>query len=297
MIVSAKAYWDQYWQNQYPEATLLGSTTSTYNCHGYAWHMTEGGSTVWIGAYTTTAEDIYWTDGSYSQINCTAARLKVSYANDNHSAVTTGVAGEFISKWGDKVLMRHMYYDCPYNYTSLKYYVRNQSSVTGTYAQNSIWHTLNTVNFVTAAVPVTLNVDYPNATQVTWQLTSGGSDVTWGPQSSNGKVAGITIYTSPQASLRATAHTPCKTVSTEFYFNITSRYSVRYDKEQGLIDIIFDKATVAPKKTYLLTIVSVAGYIAKQRSFSDDITIDISDLNDSIYYLNITDGTLGGTYQ
>jgi hypothetical protein len=295
-----KTYWNQYYQELFPQNTLVGSTTSTYNCHAYAWHMTEGGSAVWMGLYTNPTS-VYWTDGSYSPAStATAAGLKVSYASDNHSAVTTGVSGEFISKWGNKVLMRHMYYNCPYTYSTLNYYKKNQLSITGRYAQNSTWHTLNTVNFVAAAVPITLNVDYPGVSQFTWQLTSGGSDVTWAVQSTDGKVVNLTIYTSPQASLRATAHSSCKTVSTEFYFNTTSSYTVRYDQARGLIDIIFNEPNASARKTratYQLTIVDVNGTIAKQLSFSDNITVDISSLKENIYYLHITDGTAEGTYQ
>jgi hypothetical protein len=291
-----KAIIDQNAQAQFPQATLLSSSTTTYNCHGYAWNVSEGGSAVWMGTKTNPTS-IYWTDGSYSSTSSTTTSgLKVSYASDNHSAVTTGVAGEVISKWGYGPRMRHAYNYCPYNSTSVNYYKKNILYITGTYAQNSTWHTLNTVNFVTAGVPVTLNVDYPNASQITWQLTSGGSDVTWGVQGQNGRIVGITIYSSPQASLKGTAYGPCKTVSNEFFFHRANSYTVRYDQERGLIDIIFNREVTA-KKTYQLTLVTVSGNIVRQLSFSDDITIDISGLKENIYYLNITDGTSEGTYR
>ncbi|MDF1576806.1 MAG: hypothetical protein P1P86_16595, partial [Bacteroidales bacterium] len=38
----------------YPNATKINtyvgySTTKLFNCHGYAWHVSEGGAYVWIG--------------------------------------------------------------------------------------------------------------------------------------------------------------------------------------------------------------------------------------------------------
>lgn len=53
---------------QYPNAQKLEEATSTYNCHAYAWHISEGGNRVWIVYYTATAEDIYWQDGSYIEV-------------------------------------------------------------------------------------------------------------------------------------------------------------------------------------------------------------------------------------
>jgi hypothetical protein len=106
----------------YPNAILIESATRTYNCHAYAWHVSEGGNKVWIGCYTATAEDIYWQDGSYGEVTTEAAATKVSYASDNHSAVTTNQSGWFISKWGATPLMKHAWNDCPYNDSQLKYY-------------------------------------------------------------------------------------------------------------------------------------------------------------------------------
>ena len=31
-----------------PSAVIVGDPTMTYNCHGFAWHMSRGGSTEWI---------------------------------------------------------------------------------------------------------------------------------------------------------------------------------------------------------------------------------------------------------
>jgi len=111
---------------QYPNATRLANASATYNCHFYAWNMTQGGPTVWIN---TPGDDQYWLDGSYVQTTNTAAfPAKVSYASDDHSAVTTATANILISKWGSWPLMQHNKNYTPYNSTTLKYYVRNNTA-------------------------------------------------------------------------------------------------------------------------------------------------------------------------
>jgi hypothetical protein len=37
-----------YAQSQYPNATIVDNASSTYNCHGYAWHSSNGGTRYWI---------------------------------------------------------------------------------------------------------------------------------------------------------------------------------------------------------------------------------------------------------
>ncbi len=106
---------------RFPQATILSPPTTTYNCHAYAWHMTQGGSAVWMGK-TTNPTSIYRTDGSY--IGTTSNNTsKVSYQSDNHSAVKTG-SDMFISKWGSGALVRHHKNQSPYNASQLSYYRR-----------------------------------------------------------------------------------------------------------------------------------------------------------------------------
>ncbi|MDR1380603.1 MAG: T9SS type A sorting domain-containing protein [Tannerella sp.] len=89
-------------------AELIEPPSYKYNCHAYAWHVSEGGSKVWIG-YTTgnvTAEDIYWTDGSYVEVPESYA-TKVSYHQDgNHSAIRLNSTW-YQSKWGQGGVVKH----------------------------------------------------------------------------------------------------------------------------------------------------------------------------------------------
>ena len=112
-------------KTDYPNAEIISAASNTYNCHGYAWHMTEGGDARWIGLHSDTDEDVYMTDGSYIQVVSGVAPLKVSYVTDHHSAVTTDESGMFISKWGNLPLMRHASNYCYYNSADLRYFVRS----------------------------------------------------------------------------------------------------------------------------------------------------------------------------
>ena len=106
---------------QYPNAQKMQESTTTYNCHAYAWSVSEGGQPVWMGL-SSNPTSIYWTDGSYIEVTNPEDANKVSYANDNHSAITTSETDFFISKWGAWPLMKHQKNDCPYNSSILKYY-------------------------------------------------------------------------------------------------------------------------------------------------------------------------------
>ena len=122
MLQSEIDYLNNLATSTYPNAILLEPASRTYNCHAYAWHVSEGGNKVWIGSSTQTAEDIYWQDGSYGEVTTEAEAAKVSYVKGNHSAVTTSQPGWFISKWGPWPRMKHAWNDCPYVYSQIKYY-------------------------------------------------------------------------------------------------------------------------------------------------------------------------------
>jgi hypothetical protein len=110
-----------------PYATILSDPTSTYNCHAYAWHMTEGGSPVWMGRWTNPT-NAYVDDDSYIATSSNTSNAKVMYLNDNHSAIAE-TSNVFVSKWGMQPLMRHSKDYSPYNSSQLAYYTRAPSPV------------------------------------------------------------------------------------------------------------------------------------------------------------------------
>lgn len=101
-------------------ATLIDVPTYKYNCHAYAWHVSEGGDKVWIGYYDKPfdkpiAEDVYWEDGSYIEVSESQA-TKVSYhETGDHSAIR--LSNEWYqSKWGQGPLVKHHPNDVPLLY-------------------------------------------------------------------------------------------------------------------------------------------------------------------------------------
>ncbi|GAA0938911.1 hypothetical protein GCM10009554_28220 [Kribbella koreensis] len=112
---------NNYVASNYPNATRLRNSSRRYNCHSYAWYDQGTGNTKWINS---PGDDKFWTDGSYiPNSNVGQGGRKVSYRNDDHSAITVN-ATVFDSKWGQLPLMRHNYNYTPYNSSALYYYSR-----------------------------------------------------------------------------------------------------------------------------------------------------------------------------
>ena len=108
--------------SQYPNATLLRSSSRKYNCHSYAWYSQSSSNNRWMNDPSS-----YWEDGSYQQVYWAYSPIppyvnsKVYYPCGNHSAIVYS-SMLFNSKWGLGPLMRHTPSYCPYNYSSLQYY-------------------------------------------------------------------------------------------------------------------------------------------------------------------------------
>ncbi|MBR5610293.1 MAG: hypothetical protein IKW65_02065 [Bacteroidales bacterium] len=115
----------QYLVRIYPNAIILSEASDMYNGHGYAWHMSDGGSECWINSVTMSEPDImngnirkYWTNDYYWQTYAPEFAQKILYvsasASDCHTAVRSSVAGKYESKWGGLPLVRHEPNYCPY---------------------------------------------------------------------------------------------------------------------------------------------------------------------------------------
>lgn len=123
----------------YPNVEILDEPTKAYNCHAYAWHMSDGHPTdyVWM-----SNPSVYWTTGCYYEVPENEATL-VHYLG-THSAIRIN-SNEYVSKWGRNALIKHAPLDVPLEYgTNLKYYkkyepkfscpVSNVISSTGTFS-------------------------------------------------------------------------------------------------------------------------------------------------------------------
>ena len=135
MTSGDKDDWSDYVNINYPQATELNphSATRSYNCHAYAWHISLGGDDAWIGYYDGQQgdEDIYWTDGSYIRLNSEAGADKISYYQDNHSAIQTSTQGIYKSKWGEGPLMQHARDYGPVDYYMTYRYYYDPPTISG----------------------------------------------------------------------------------------------------------------------------------------------------------------------
>jgi hypothetical protein len=147
MSESERVYFDDYYGKTYPGAELIDtytghSSTRKFNCHGYAWYMTENANglkkPVWIGLRNNTDDDIYFTDGSFIRVMNETYPGKVTWGNDtDHSAITTEVPGVWISKWNEYPLAKHKFNDSPYGVTTFRYYASTQ--IKGTVTDLCYW--------------------------------------------------------------------------------------------------------------------------------------------------------------
>lgn len=136
----------------------MSEATTHYNCHSYAWYRSEGGTkNVWIGLYTQTAEDVYWTDDSYFEVCSLNDATKISYVG-NHSAIK--ISGTLCrSKWGPWGLIEHAvdYGPSIYQMTSNRTYYLKTPSIQGTNILCSNY---------------TYSVSIPASCSVTWTSSS-----------------------------------------------------------------------------------------------------------------------------
>ncbi len=105
----------------YPNAVIVGDPDPQYNCHFYAWMGPSFTPKEWLGLIGDGhTEDVFWTDGSYTETTAVAGAI-VSYQMDDHSAIVYN-SNYFVSKWGQSCVVRHLPADCPYIANSYKYY-------------------------------------------------------------------------------------------------------------------------------------------------------------------------------
>ena len=128
----SKVQYNAEYQKEFPNATILASSTAKYNCHSYAWNLSDGGTTVcWINTLTTSDSpnvSNYWTDGYYYETTEANAK-KIHYYKSDHSAIVSAtVPGMYESKWGAMPLMRHAPNYGPYMNMDKRNYYRGETS-------------------------------------------------------------------------------------------------------------------------------------------------------------------------
>jgi len=124
-----------YYQLGIQPSDIVAPPSHSYNCHGYAWHITEGSTdTVCIENASLTYPfpcmlsynnlDTYWS-GNYACFEeCDESEAeKIHYECGDHSALKSSVPGKYESKWGGGYVIRHYPEQVPYlNPSDRKYY-------------------------------------------------------------------------------------------------------------------------------------------------------------------------------
>ena len=129
-IVSYRLFWENEIKTYNWRARILEFDTNSglYNCHGYAWHVSDGGNKVLVEHPDPYINGALATYSLCNNQNTFAqdTLIKVYYDGALHSAITTRTPGYVISKWGGGPLVLHYVNDCPYalppNQYTLKYY-------------------------------------------------------------------------------------------------------------------------------------------------------------------------------
>lgn len=140
---------NDYYKSKFPKATYLGPSSNKYNCHSYAWNMTDGGSECWINATINTTNDNiskYWTNDFYKQVSSVGNAKKIFYYNSDHSAVVS-TNGMFVSKWGAAPLMRHAPNYGPYEDMIHMNYYGNSGSGGSTDTTPKFTHSLHVSSY------------------------------------------------------------------------------------------------------------------------------------------------------
>jgi hypothetical protein len=143
----------------YGNLVPIAEATRAYNCHAFAWHVSEGGNMVWM---YHPEEEQYLDDESYIRVTdmATAKKIWYGYVYGNHSAITTETAGYVISKWGEGPRYRHHINNSPYLTADLHYYVAaTDIHISGPSVVNS------------SAVQFTLNPVPYNIYSVSWSVS------------------------------------------------------------------------------------------------------------------------------
>ncbi len=188
---------NSYYISTYPNATYLASATRTYNCHSYAWNMTQGGQTCWINATISSKNDNiskYWTGDYYTSTDAGSAQ-KIFYYQSDHSAVISSISGMYESKWGSAPLMRHAPTYGPYADMNKRYYYRHSSIYGLLSCSNGNGTTRVGASSSYFPSSSSASIPYGNYVQASWSVENGKGDDVIGTKA-NVKISGSTAVIS-----------------------------------------------------------------------------------------------------
>lgn len=110
MSSDAINYYNNHYTQLFPNATLIGNTSATYNCHSYAWNMVHGGPTCWLNQFKSTGVKnlaYYWEKNDFEETTENYATTVFYYNSDHSAIIKASDRTKYISKWGAMPLMEH----------------------------------------------------------------------------------------------------------------------------------------------------------------------------------------------
>lgn len=178
---------NNYAKTAFPNATYINTATRSYNCHSYAWNITDGGATCWINhsklndATSNSNIKAYWSDFlGYTETTNEAEATKIHYYQSDHSAVKSSVPGYYESKWGSGPLMRHAPGYGPYTNMDKRHYYKFGVNYTTTEVLNC--STGSGTTRVGIASTYNTKKTYTRTTKYVWRVENAkGEDVTDSP--------------------------------------------------------------------------------------------------------------------
>ncbi|MCG6187622.1 hypothetical protein [Maribellus maritimus] len=117
------AYYDSMINVNGWNADIKANGSYKYNCHAYAWHMSDGGDTVRIPNVSDVEKYFSGDRATYEEVDHMNYYSKIYYNGAAHSARADTADLSYVwSKWGSAVLVRHAPNHCPYENYSKEYY-------------------------------------------------------------------------------------------------------------------------------------------------------------------------------
>ncbi len=129
----------QYFPGEFIPSEIKSTISSTYNCHGYAWHIVDNNTPTgnyWINRFIddSSLEDNlerYWTNDYYQEVSTEPEAEKIYYSFADHSAIKASTPGYYVSKWGYGPLVTHTLSNCPYLVGGMRYFAHTANNSGG----------------------------------------------------------------------------------------------------------------------------------------------------------------------
>lgn len=166
LLTNDKLFWGD-------KIIYLGEATGSYNCHAYAWYLSsyglKKGNLFWLNS---PEEQKFYADPTFSSENQIYKKVEtedkweatvVSYLPEDHTAITTGEPGYFVSKWNVGPLYYHRFDNCPYYSGQILTYYTN---CTPTKNYTKTYNSGTTIPTITGCNIEIKNVEIYNTTTI-----------------------------------------------------------------------------------------------------------------------------------